>query len=163
MDFKEADLPGIGKKFTVKTSYNQILRVIIHLTGKRELFIYENEDEDEDSIYDLELTEEDASLIGSILMGTYFKPEQEKQRELILSKLSIEWVDVPKNNKLTNRSIEENQIRKKTGITIIAIIRDKNIILNLEPTEIIKEGDTLVIVGTIDRTEYFKKEFNLNG
>ncbi len=160
MDFKEADLPGIGKKFTVRTSYNQILRIIIHFTGKREIFIYENEDED--AIYDLELSEDDASLIGSILMGTYFKPEQEKQKELILSKLSIEWVEVPKNNKLANCSILDNQIRKKTGVTIIAIIRGKNIILNLEPTEVIREGDTLVIVGTSDKTEQFKKEFNLN-
>jgi TrkA domain protein len=158
MDFKEADLPGIGKKFTVKTSYNQILRIIIHFTGKREIFIYENEDED--AIYDLELSEDDASLIGSILMGTYFKPEQEKQKELILSKLSIEWVEVPKNNKLANCSILDNQIRKKTGVTIIAIIRGKNIILNLEPTEVIREGDTLVIVYKAIKPNI--KEFNLN-
>ena len=62
MDFKESDLPGIGKKFTVKTSYDQTLRIILHLTGKREIFIYGNED-DEDAIYDLELGDEDANLM----------------------------------------------------------------------------------------------------
>jgi len=82
MDFKEADLPGIGKNSLSKHHIIKILRIIIHFTGKREIFIYENEDED--AIYDLELSEDDASLIGSILMGTYFKPEQEKQKELIL-------------------------------------------------------------------------------
>lgn len=161
MDFKESDLPGIGKKFTVKTSYDQTLRIILHLTGKREIFIYGNED-DEDAIYDLELGDEDANLIGSILMGTYFKPEQEKKREFILSKLSIEWVEVPKNNQLANCSILDNQIRKKTGVTIIAIIRNKEIILNPDPNEIIREGDTLVIVGTSEKTEQFQNEFNLN-
>jgi len=161
MDFKESDLPGIGKKFTVKTSYDQTLRIILHLTGKREIFIYGNED-DEDAIYDLELGDEDANLIGSILMGTYFKPEQEKKREFILSKLSIEWVEVPKNNQLANCSILDNQIRKKTGVTIIAIIRNKEIILNPDPNEIIREGDTLVIVGTSEKNEQFQNVFNLN-
>ncbi len=161
MEFKETDLPGIGKKFTIITSHGDKITVVIHVTGKRELFIFEEDDYD-DPLCDVVLTEEEANQLGSVLMGAYFKPEQEKDKELFLQNLAIEWVKVEKGSPLVGKSLRELEIRKKTGVTVISIIRGDETITNPLPDEVIQEGDILVLIGSRDQIERFFKEFGIN-
>lgn len=161
MEFKETDLPGIGKKFSIITAKGDKVAVVIHLTGKREIFYFEEGDFD-DPVCDIVLNEEEANQLGSVLMGAYFKPEQEKMKEVLLHNLAIEWVKVTEDSPLANKSIAQSQIRKKTGVTIISIIRGDKSIINPLPDEIIYPGDELVLVGTREQIEHFMKEFNLN-
>lgn len=160
MNFRETDLPGIGKKFTLRLTSNHALAVIIHLSGKREIFYFD--DPDDDPQFHFVLNEEEAQLLGSILLGSYFKPEQEKQKELLLDKLSIEWVTIEKGCSLIGKSILQSEIRKLTGVTIIAIIRNKESIINPLPDEVILEKDTLVVVGNREQTRFFNKKYEFN-
>lgn len=153
MNFKESDLPGIGKKFTIETQSGQFLSVVLLLNGNREVFIFD--DPEDDPLLNFKLTEDEANLFGSILMGTYFKPEQEKEKELLMNRLSIEWVRISEKCLLAGKSILEQQVRMKTGITIIAIIRENETIINPNPETIIKINDTLVVVGERDKTKVF--------
>ncbi|NPA51750.1 MAG: cation:proton antiporter regulatory subunit [Aquificae bacterium] len=162
MEFKESELPGIGKKFTIKTQQGSIISVVLHITGKRELFIFEEGEEYEDPDCDVVLTEEEANQLGSVLMGTYFRPEQEKERELFLRNLAIEWVKVEPGSSLVGKSIEELGIRKKTGVTVISIVRGDRTITNPLPEEVIKQGDTLILVGTREQMKRFFREFKIN-
>jgi TrkA domain protein len=161
MEFRETDLPGIGKKYSITTAKGDKVAVVIHLTGKREIFYFEAEDL-EDPVCDIVLNEEEASQLGSVLMGAYFKPEQEHIKEVLLHDLAIEWVKVKDNSPLVNKSIADSQIRKKTGVTVISIIRGDKSITNPLPEEVIYPGDVLVLVGTREQIEHFLKEFNLN-
>ncbi|RMA97566.1 cation:proton antiporter regulatory subunit [Hydrogenothermus marinus] len=161
MEFKETDLPGIGKKYSITTSNGDKIVTVIHLTGKREIFYFEKDDM-EDPLCDIVLNEEEATQLGSILTGTYFKPEQEKLQEVLVKNLAIEWVKVPLDSPLANKKISELEIRKKTGVTVISIIRGEETIINPLPDEIIKPNDTLVLVGTREQIEHFIKEFKIN-
>ncbi len=161
MEFKETDLPGIGKKFSIITSKGDKIAVVIHLTGKREIFYFEEGDFD-DPVCDIVLNEEEANQLGSVLMGAYFKPEQEKIKEVLLPNLAIEWVKVAENSPLANKSIAQSQVRKRTGVTVISIIRGDKSIINPLPEEVIYPGDELVLIGTREQIEHFMKEFNLN-
>lgn len=161
MEFKETDLPGIGKKFSIITSKGDKIAVVIHLTGKREIFYFEEGDFD-DPVCDIVLNEEEANQLGSVLMGAYFKPEQEKIKEVLLPNLAIEWVKVNENSPLANKSIAQSQVRKRTGVTVISIIRGDKSIINPLPEEVIYPGDELVLIGTREQIEHFMKEFNLN-
>ena len=158
MNFKESELPGIGKKFTVQTNEGFYLSIVMLLSGKREVFLFEDIDDEPD--YHFLLSEEEANLVGSILMGTYFKPEQEKRKELFINKLSIEWVSISDKCQLANRTIFDEQIRKKTGITIIAIIRENETLINPEPETQLLLGDTLVVVGSREQTRAFNEFYN---
>ncbi len=162
MEFRESELPGIGKKFTIKTQQGSIISVVLHVTGKREIFIFEEGEEYEDPDCDVILTEEEANQLGSVLMGTYFRPEQERERELFLRNLAIEWVKVEPGSPLVGKSIEELGIRKKTGVTVISIVRGDHTITNPLPEEVIREGDTLILVGTREQMDRFFKEFKIN-
>lgn len=151
------ELPGIGKKFTFWTKAKQFLSVVIMANGKREVFLFD--DPDDDPTFHFLLNEEEAGLLGSILMGTYFKPEQDKQKELLLDKLSIEWVNIENGCTLAGKTIFQEEIRKKTGITIIAIIREEESIINPPPETLMKSGDTLIVVGSREQTTAFKEFF----
>lgn len=160
MNFRETDLTGIGKKYTLKLNAGNNLAIIMHLSGKREIFYFD--DPDDDPQFHFVMNEDEAQLIGSLLLGSYFKPEQEQQRELLMGKLSIEWVTIEKKCPLVNKSILESEIRQKTGITIIAIIRGNDSIINPQPDEKILEKDTLVAVGNREQTKIFNKNYGFN-
>lgn len=160
MNFKETDLPGIGKKYILQLANGQDVAIIIHLSGKREIFYFD--DPDDDPQFHFVMNEEEAQLLGSVLLGSYFKPEQEKQKELLMGKLSIEWVTIEKSCSLVGKSILQSEIRKLTGVTIIAIIRNKESIINPLPDELIKEKDVLVVVGNREQTKLFNKKYEFN-
>ncbi len=161
MEFKETDLPGIGKKYSIITSGGDKITVIMHITGKREIFVFEPDDYDEPSC-DVVMTEEEANQLGSVLMGAYYRPEQEKEKEVLIENLAIEWIKVPSDSPLAGKSIKESDIRKRSGVTVIAIIKQNETIVNPKPDEVISAGDTVVVVGTREQVENFIKEFNLN-
>jgi len=162
MQFRETDLPGIGKKFSIINSEGYKIAVIMHITGKRELFIFEPDDYD-DPICDVVLNEEEANQLASVLMGAYYKPEQDNIKEVLIKDLAIEWLKIHSSSPLVGRSIKEENIRMKTGITIIAIIKENNkTIVNPPPDTVLEAGDTIVVVGTREQVEKFSQLYNLN-
>lgn len=162
MQFKETDLPGIGKKFSIITSEGYKIAIIVHITGKREMFVFEPDDYD-DAVCDVMLNEEEANQLASVLMGAFYKPEQENIKEVLIESLAIEWLKVPENSPLVNKSIKEENIRRKTGITVIAIIRkDRETIINPPPDTKIEAGDTIVVVGSREQVEKFVQMYNLS-
>ena len=162
MQFRETDLPGIGKKFSIINSEGYKIAVIMHITGKRELFIFEPDDYD-DPICDVVLNEEEANQLASVLMGAYYKPEQDNIKEVLIKDLAIEWLKIPSSSPLVGKSIKEENIRMKTGITIIAIIKENNkTIVNPPPDTVLEAGDTIVVVGTREQVEKFSQLYNLN-
>jgi TrkA domain protein len=81
---------------------------------------------------------------------------------LFLQNLAIEWFKVEKGSPLAGKTIKDLEIRKKTGATVISIIRGDETITNPLPDEVIKEGDILVLIGSRDQIEKFFKEFGVN-
>ena len=157
MKFRETDLPGVGKKYSVITSDGYKVSIIVHITGKREVFIFEPDDYD-DALCSVLLTDEEANQIGSVLMGTFYKPEQEDIKEVLIENLAIEWLKITNNSSLIGKSIKKENERKKTGVTIIAIIKkDKKTLVNPPPETEIEAGDTLVIVGKREQIDKFIK------
>jgi TrkA domain protein len=45
------------------------------------------------------------------------------------------------------RTLAECGFRKRTGVTVIAILREQESIAGAQPDDVIREGDTLVVVG----------------
>lgn len=62
------------------------------------------------------------------------------------------------NEKMSERTLLELDIRKKYGITIVAIKRDKEIIVSPQSKEIIRQGDILIAIGDVNNLEKFKRK-----
>jgi TrkA domain protein len=120
--------------------------LILHNDGKRELYWFRRADDDEPSAV-ITLDDDEARQLGAVLGGAYQRPKIVEELEMALGELSIEWVAVPDSSPLIGKTLAEAALRAKTGITIIAILREPEPVSGAQPNDVIKHGDTLVTVG----------------
>ncbi|WP_029552147.1 cation:proton antiporter regulatory subunit [Thermocrinis jamiesonii] len=152
MKIKETDLPGIGKKYGVLLKSGKELVIIIHNTGRREIYLMKDE---EPSCF-IELTDEEARDLGFLLAGATYQPVSSEKMEMILQQVVMEWVKVEEGSNFAGKTIAQLEIRRKTGVSIIAIERGGKVIPSPDPyTEKIEVGDTLISVGTRQQIKSF--------
>ncbi len=145
MELRETDLPGIGKKYDLILENGKEVAIIIYSTGKREIYLME----DEEPLCTIELSDEESREIGFLLAGAVYQPIPSSKMELIMKEMVMEWIKVEEGSNFENKTIADLQVRKRTGASIIAIVRGDKIIPSPDPyKEIIRAGDTLVVVGT---------------
>jgi len=145
MELRETDLPGIGKKYDLILESGKEISIIIYSTGKREIYLME----DEEPLCAIELSDEESRELGFLLAGAVYQPIPSTKMELIMKEMVMEWIKVEEGSNFENKTIADLQVRKRTGASIIAIVRGDKIIPSPDPyREVIKAGDTLVVVGT---------------
>jgi voltage-gated potassium channel len=64
--------------------------------------------------------------------------------------LAMETIDLPNNCPLFNKSLHDLDFRKATGVTVLAVLREGDAILNPQPNFKILRGDKLLVFGTLD-------------
>lgn len=153
LEVKESDLPAIGKKFTVETEAEETIVIVLRLDGEREVYRFLKGKEEPESV--INFTEEEARTIGNILAGAYFEPVHEKAVELVMKELSMEWIKVEEDSLLANKTIGEMAIRKRTGVSVISILRKGKYIPSPEPHEKMLVGDTLIALGNSEQMKKF--------
>jgi len=160
--FKEADLAGIGKKYTFSLNSGDEIVVVVHATGKREIHIMDKIRDE--PAFTVVLSDEEAKQIAFVIGGVDFQPVPTEKIDFIAKGVALEWIRVKHGSPLAGKTIGENQIRKKTGVTVVAILRGENIIASPGPEEIIHANDGLLIVGKIESIKNFLeycKEYSL--
>jgi len=129
---KEAELPGLGKKYEVTLESDDQLVVVIHDEGHRELYVF-IEDE-EDPVASVTMTDQEARQVGSIINGSFYQPRLLERLETAVSDLHIDWLVIDTRSKIVGKSIGSLCLRKNHGINIIAAIEDKHDCRNAKPT-----------------------------
>jgi K+/H+ antiporter YhaU regulatory subunit KhtT len=76
---------------------------------------------------------------------------------MAFGELAIEWVPVPDTSPAIGRSLAECAFRARTGITIIAILREPEPVAGAQPDHVIERGDTLVTVGKLGQYPAFRR------
>ncbi|RXT04901.1 cation:proton antiporter regulatory subunit [Ammoniphilus sp. CFH 90114] len=150
MKIKAADLPGIGKKLSFITAEQSMIVLIVHHTGKRELYFFEDADNDE-ADFSINLTGEETREFGAQLLGAMFQPVDMDKMKMFKNQIIIEWVDVSPASPLVQKTIAESQIRTKTGASIIGIVKGEDVIPVPDIHVVIHAGDTLMTVGKRDQ------------
>jgi len=160
---RESDLPGIGHKFQIDTTFGDRLVVVIHDDGKRQIFFFNPHDLDECAGV-ATLDDEEARKLAAIIGGMTYTPKALQTLEIELDDLVIDWYRVPPHAKAAGKTIGELQLRQKTGASVIAIIDadGKAKLLNPGPDEPIQEGATLVVAGTRENVKVLK-DLIMNG
>lgn len=153
MEVREHDLPGVGKKFALTTAGGARMTVIIHNTGHREIYFFE-EGEDFPS-HAVRLEDAEARKLGAILGGAYFQPAVAESMEMVFDQLTVEWLKVGTESPLAGKSLLEAAVRERTGASVIAVLRGGEALPNPQPTEVIRPGDTLMVVGDREQVSRF--------
>lgn len=152
---RESDLIGIGKKYQIETNAGDNMVVIIHDDGRRELYRYDEEENESRCV--MTLSDEESRQVAGIIGGLSYKPKALETVELALDDLLIEWYKVEKSDISTNKSIGELEVRQRTGASIIAAIKDGDTTINPGPDYIITQGTTLVVAGKRNHIRLLKE------
>jgi K+:H+ antiporter subunit KhtT len=147
MDIHETALPGVGLRHDFTTRTGRQLGVITHRTGRRDLLVYDREDPDACREV-VELTDEEAEALGELLgADRVVEHLADLQR---IEGLAIDWLAVRPGSPYAGRTIADTQARSRTGVSIVAVLRDRSAIPAPTPDVRFETGDTLVVVGTTD-------------
>ncbi len=146
VDLRETRLPGVGVKYTFRTGNGGRLAVILHIDGQREIYYYRRADDDDPSAV-IELHDDEARQLGAIIGGAYERPKIVEDLEMALGELHIEWIPVPDTSPAIGMSLADARLRARTGVTVIAILREPEPVSGAQPDDVIERGDTLVGVG----------------
>jgi TrkA domain protein len=154
---READLPGIGRKFEIPIRSGEKLVIVIHDDGRRELYVFPTVAADQ-SIAMVTLTDQEARQIAGILGGLSYIPRALASVELALRDLVIEWYALAPGAPSIGKTIGELGVRQKTGASIMAMVeRDQRPIINPGPEQVLPAGATLIVVGERRMINAFKQ------
>jgi K+:H+ antiporter subunit KhtT len=155
-ELRQTRLPGVGVKYAFAPAHGGRLALILHNDGMREIYFFRSSG-DEEPCAVITLDDEEARQLGAVLGGAYDRPQIVEDLELAIGELAIEWVPVPDTSPLIGKTLAECGFRARTGITIIAILREPEPVAGAQPTDVLERGDTLVAVGRRGQYREFRR------
>lgn len=142
----ETRLPGIGVRYEFDTEEGIRLGVIHHRTGVRELVLYERDDPD--TAHDLiRLGPEDARTLAELL-GVSQVAEELAELERDVEGLAVDRLSLDAGSPFDGGTIGDTGARTRTGVSIVAVIRQGGAHPAPGPSFELHGGDVLVVVGT---------------
>jgi TrkA domain protein len=141
----EYSLPGIGMRYEIEAIEGGSLCVVVHHSGRRDLYVLPKGGGEPQAA--LALTDAQARTLGAVLSGAYFRPPIVEDIEAVVGALLIDWVTVGERSPAAGKTIAELEIRRRTKMTVAAVLRGSQAIVAPEPTEVLRPGDRLVVVG----------------
>jgi TrkA domain protein len=145
VSINEEDLPGIGRRYEISAAAGARIVLVVHHSGRRDLYVMHRTKDD--PVCAVGLTDDQARRIGAILAGAYFKTAVVEQIVDIIGEFVVDWVTISQDSPVVGQSIRDLQVRRRTGMTIISIVRGKRSISSPDPDEVLAPGDRLVVVG----------------
>jgi TrkA domain protein len=143
---EETPLPGVGMRHDFTTEDGSRIGVVHHRTGRRELFFCNAEDPDAVS-HTVNLSDEDSHALSEALGGSTVI-ENLTQLQQQVEGLAIDWLTVDAGTPYDGKSIGDARIRTRTGVSVVAVIRDDQAYPAPGPGFEVLADDTLVVVGT---------------
>jgi TrkA domain protein len=139
-------LPGVGVRHDFETRGHRRLGVIAHRVGHRELIIYA--ENDPDAVAEtVRLDEDDAYTLAELLGASRIMQAVDNIRQSVEG-LALDWLPITESWWCSGHTIADSQLRRRTGVSIVAIIRGDETIPSPEPSQELHAGDTVVVVGT---------------
>ena len=156
LELRQTRLPGVGTKFSFGPAHGGRLAVIQHLDGLREVYFFRHAG-DEEPCAVIQLEDDEARQLAAVLGGAYERPKIVEDLEMAFGELAIEWIPVPETSPAIGRTLADCAFRARTGITIIAILREPEPVTGAQPTDVVQKGDTLVTVGKLGQYPAFRR------
>lgn len=142
---RETKLPGVGIQHDFDLENGSRVGVITHHSGRRDFLIFSQSDPDMCST-SLQLTEDEARTLGE-MFGASQVANSIAHMEEIVGGMSIDWMPISEEWICTGKTLAEMRF-SKTGVLIVAVVRDNQTIPTPMGDFTIQAGDTLVVVGT---------------
>jgi TrkA domain protein len=148
MDVKEVLLPGVGLRFEFENHDGDRIGVVARRTGEFEIVVYPKHDPDQAQQV-FRLTEDEAEALAQIL-GAPRIAERFADLTREVPGLRAGQVVIRPGGPFVDKPLGDTRARTRTGASIVAIVRDDEVIASPGPSETLRAGDVLVVIGTDD-------------
>lgn len=150
-ELEETRLPGIGIRYTFDTKHGERIGVLAHRDGRREIVIYDADDPDA-SREVISLDQEESAVMTELLGGSRITRQLADLKQEIEG-LALDWLPLSVNSPYAGRKLGDARIRTRTGVSVVAVVRDENAFAAPGPSFVVEGGDTIVVVGTSEGIE----------
>lgn len=141
-------LPGVGTRIDVTDAFGRPVQVVRRKSGAVEIH--------GGTGGTVELDAAAAETVGAFLAGHYLVDAGAAQRLAdAVGGLRFDWVRLEAGDHAVGRSIAALGIRRRTGVSIVAILRRPAPLVDPDPTVALQPGDELVVVCRPDDREPF--------
>ncbi|MGV0746428.1 cation:proton antiporter regulatory subunit [Mycolicibacterium sp. XJ870] len=146
MEVKEVMLPGVGLRFEFENRDGDRIGVVALRTGDFEVVVYPHEDPDQAQQV-FRLSNEEADALAQIL-GAPRIAERFADLTREVPGLDAGQVAIRPGGPFVDRPLGDTRARTRTGASIVAIVRDEEVLASPGPAELLHVGDVLVVIGT---------------
>ena len=143
---EQTPLPGIGVRHDLVTSSGRTVGVVSHRNGRRDLVLYDVDDPDS-SLASVPLTDDEAEALADVLGASLMLGQLAGLRQQAAGLLT-EQVAITAGSPFVGRKLGDTRARTLTGVSIVAILREREVIASPAPSFVFEAGDVVVMVGT---------------
>jgi TrkA domain protein len=147
-EVRETKLPGVGVRHEFTAHDGTVVGVVEYHDGRSDVVVYDSEDPDVCSSM-LHLDADDTRTLARLL-GASELTAGVRDAQAEIEGLVFEWIKVPPGSSFSGRSIEEGQLRTRTGASVVAVLRADHSVPAPDSNFVIEADDTVVAVGTAD-------------
>jgi K+/H+ antiporter YhaU regulatory subunit KhtT len=73
--------------------------------------------------------------------------------------IETEWMRIAAGSDLSGKSIAESEVRTKTGVSVVAVVREEEVIPSPDPDTKLEPGDVVGVLGTTGQRRSFRDTF----
>jgi len=146
LEIRERTLPGVGVRYEVDLTSERSVAVVIHNSGRRDLYHREERDDDYRKI--TELSDSQARAIGLLLVGAYYQPIATGVGDVSPTDQRVKWYQIPQDSTALGESLSSIDLPGSSGGDILAVVRDGSRIVDPDGEFVIRIGDNVVTIGT---------------
>jgi TrkA domain protein len=146
MNVEETDLPGLGRRKDFMTASGRRIGVVELREGQTELFVSTWDDPDTCQA-SIPLTGDEAATLGNLLGGQHLAMKLTEAHKEVPGIVTRQFSIAP-DSPFQNQPMGKACIRTRCGVSIVAIMREGEVVPSPGPDVVLHAGDLLVAVGT---------------
>jgi K+:H+ antiporter subunit KhtT len=146
MDVKEVLLPGVGLRYEFTSHQGDRVGIIARRGGDFDVVLYGADDPDQARPV-LHLSDEEAEAVAQIL-GAPRIAERFTELAREIPGLETGQIHIPASSPFVDHPLGDTRARTRTGASIVAIVRNEEVLASPDPAEMLRAQDVLIVVGT---------------
>lgn len=146
MNVDETELPGFGVRKDFMTKSGRRIGVVAHRDGQTELIISAWDDPDTCQA-SIPLTGDEASALGNLLGSQRIVMQLTEEHKEVPGIVTRQFSILP-DSPYRDQPMGKAAIRTRTSVSIVAIMREGEVLPSPSPDAMLRAGDLLVAVGT---------------
>lgn len=148
MDVKEVLLPGVGLRYEFTSHNGERIGIVARRGGDFDVVLYGPEDPDQARPV-FHLTDDEAEAVAQIL-GAPRIAERFTELSREITGLETGQVHIVAGSPFVGHPLGDTRARTRTGASIVAIVRDEEVLASPGPAEMLHARDVLIVIGTED-------------